>query len=255
MSIFQAVIFGIVEGITEFLPISSTGHLILTARTLGLFPPSEFLKTFEIAIQLGAILAVVVLYAKTMILDKEVLKRVLASFLPTAIIGFAFYKTIKTFLLGNDQVVLGALLLGGIGIIVLETFYKSKEPCIKEMKDLTYWQAVLIGVFQSIALLPGVSRSAATIMGGLALGVNRKTIVEFSFLLAIPTMVAATGLDLIKSASHFSQEEMFLLAVGLSVSFLVAIGSIKFLLYFIKRHDFVVFGIYRILIAVLFLMV
>ena len=240
------------EGITEFLPISSTGHLILTSRLLNI-PQSDFLSSFQIAIQLGAILAVVLLYARSLILEWEILKRVMAAFIPTAVIGLTFYKVIKQYLMGSELVVAWALLIGGIILIIFESFYKEKETSLGEISALSYKQAVLIGVFQSFAMVPGVSRSAATIIGGLSLGLKRKTIVEFSFLLAVPTMVAATGLDIIKSAAEFSSDQIGLLAVGFVAAFLVAVVSIKFLLYFIKNHNFVVFGIYRIVIALLFL--
>lgn len=240
------------EGITEFLPISSTGHLILTSRLLNI-PQSDFLSSFQIAIQLGAILAVVLLYARSLILEWEILKRVMAAFIPTAVIGLTFYKVIKQYLMGSELVVAWALLIGGIILIIFEFFYKEKETSLGEISALSYKQAVLIGVFQSFAMVPGVSRSAATIIGGLSLGLKRKTIVEFSFLLAVPTMVAATGLDIIKSAAEFSADQIGLLAVGFVAAFLVAVVSIKFLLYFIKNHNFVVFGIYRIVIALLFL--
>ena len=252
MDLWQTILLGIVEGITEFLPISSTGHLILTSRLLNI-PQSDFLSSFQIAIQLGAILAVVLLYARSLILEWEILKRVMAAFIPTAVIGLTFYKVIKQYLMGSELVVAWALLIGGIILIIFESFYKEKETSLGEISALSYKQAVLIGVFQSFAMVPGVSRSAATIIGGLSLGLNRKTIVEFSFLLAVPTMVAATGLDIIKSAAEFSSDQIGLLAVGFVVAFLVAVVSIKFLLYFIKNHNFVVFGIYRIVIALLFL--
>jgi undecaprenyl-diphosphatase len=252
MSLWQTILMGIVEGITEFLPVSSTGHLILTSRLLNI-TQSNFLSSFEIAIQLGAILAVVLLYWKSLILEKEVLKRVMAAFIPTAVIGLIFYPFIKQVLMGSELVVVWALLIGGIILIVFEVLYKEKETSLDEIKALSYKQSVLIGVFQSLAMVPGVSRSAATIIGGLSLGLKRKTIVEFSFLLAVPTMAAATGLDIIKNAADFSADQIGLLAVGFVCAFFVAIVSIKFLLYFIKNHNFVVFGIYRIVIALFFL--
>jgi undecaprenyl-diphosphatase len=252
MSLWQTILMGIVEGITEFLPVSSTGHLILTSRLLNI-TQSNFLSSFEIAIQLGAILAVVLLYWKSLILEKEVLKRVMAAFIPTAVLGLFFYKFIKEVLMGSELVVVWALLIGGIILIVFEVLYKEKETSLDEIKTLSYKQSVLIGVFQSFAMVPGVSRSAATIIGGLSLGLKRKTIVEFSFLLAVPTMAAATGFDIIKNAADFSVDQIGLLAVGFMCAFFVAIVSIKFLLYFIKNHNFVVFGIYRIVIALFFL--
>jgi len=251
MDIIQAIIFGIVEGVTEFLPISSTGHLMLTARYLGI-AQTEFVKSFEIAIQSGAILAVVVLYWKTLRKDSAIWKKLFAAFLPTAIIGAMLYKIIKGFLLNSSAVVLWALFLGGIALILFECFYRDKENAVSALSEISYLQAFLIGLFQSLAMIPGVSRAAATIIGGLSVGLKRKTIVEFSFLLAVPTMAAAMALDLLKSSHAFSAGQFLLLAVGFAVSFAVALIAIRFLLTFIKRHTFIPFGIYRILVAVVF---
>ena len=251
MDILQAIILGVVEGITEFLPISSTGHLMLAAKQLGLLQ-TEFIKSFEIAIQLGAILAVVVLYWKTLVHNLDVWKRVIVAFVPTAIIGLIFYKIVKHFFLSNNGVVLWSLFLGGVVLIIFEIFYREKDEPVHTIQAISYKQSFFIGLFQSIAIIPGVSRSAATIVGGLALGLKRRTIVEFSFFLAIPTMLAATALDMLKSAGGFNRQEFILLAVGFAVSFLVATVAIKSLLVFIKRHNFIVFGVYRILIAIIF---
>lgn len=256
MDFFQAFILGIIEGITEFLPISSTGHLILASRLLGI--KGEFAKTFEIAIQLGAIFSVAVLYAKLLLNSFEAWKRIVIAFIPTGIIGLAFYKIVKKYLLGNEMVVVWTLFIGGILIILFELWEKKRgkkaeEAGEEDITAISLKQSFLIGIFQSLAIIPGLSRSAATIIGGLLLGVNRKTIVKFSFLLAFPTMLAATGLDLLKSAGEFSPDDWGVLAVGLITSFIVAIFSIKFLLHFIEKHSFISFGIYRMIIAVLFL--
>ena len=250
MSIFDAAILGIVEGITEFLPISSTGHLILTSELLHI-TQSEYLKSFEIAIQLGAILSVIVLYFKKF-LQIELLKKLFVAFLPTAVIGLLLYKVLKTYLLGNDIVVLTSLFLGGIALIGFELLHQKPLEATADLENISYRQSFLIGLCQSVAIIPGVSRSAATIIGGLFLGLERKTIVEFSFLLAVPTMLAATGLDLIKNAGSFSASEFGTLAVGFVVSFIVALGSIAFLLRFIQKNTFIPFGIYRIVAALLF---
>ncbi|MDD2730659.1 MAG: undecaprenyl-diphosphate phosphatase [Candidatus Portnoybacteria bacterium] len=251
MDFLNAIILGVVEGLSEFLPISSTGHLMLAVRALGL-AQTEFLKTFEIAIQLGAILAVAVLYWRRLLTDWPTIKRVAVAFIPTGIIGLAFYKIIKSFLLDSAQTVVWALFVGGAALIVFELFYKEKENATEETKTISYGQSLLIGVCQSLAIIPGVSRAAATIIGGLALGIKRKVIVEFSFLLAVPTMAAATGLDLIKNANGFSLAQWDWLGIGFLVSFLVALASIKFLLNFIKNHSFIPFGIYRIALALVF---
>jgi undecaprenyl-diphosphatase len=251
MDILHAIVFGIVEGITEFLPISSTGHLMLTAQVMGL-GQTEFLKTFEIAIQLGAILSVVVLYWRSLLVELEIAKRVIAAFLPTAVLGLLFYKIIKRYLLANTHVVLWSLLIGGIFLVIFEIIHRHREESIDDLKAVPYSTALLIGLFQSIAMIPGVSRSAATIVGGLILGLKRRTIVEFSFLLAVPTMLAATCLDLYKNASSFSTGQLGSLIVGFIVSFIAALLGVKFLLNFIKHHTFIPFGIYRIALVIMF---
>ena len=254
MHIFQSIILGIVEGVTEFLPISSTGHMILAGHLLGI-TETDFVKSFEIIIQLGAILAVVVLYWKKLLLNKKIFLRVCTAFLPTAIIGLALYKIVKTYLLGNLYVVLWSLLLGGIFLVVFEWQRKGKASNTKELESISYKQAFIIGLFQSIAIIPGVSRSAATIVGGLWLGISRDVIVEFSFMLAVPTMIAATGLDLIKSGHSFTGNQFGLLAIGFLTAFVFALLAIKFLLGYVKNHTFTSFGIYRIIISLLFLLV
>ncbi|MBI2074363.1 MAG: undecaprenyl-diphosphate phosphatase [Candidatus Levybacteria bacterium] len=250
MDYFQAAILSIVEGITEFLPISSTGHLVLASKLLNL-PQTDFVKSFEIIIQLGAILAVIVLYWK-IIINKNVWKIVFAAFLPTAIIGFTLYKLVKNILLGNSQITLLALFIGGVILIFLELIYKEKEHHVDKIENISLKNAFLIGLFQSISIIPGVSRAAATIIGALFMGTKRKTSVEFSFLLAIPTMLAATGLDLIKNNFSFSTSELSLLLVGFIGSFVVAILAVKFFLKVIQTHTFIPFGIYRIALALLF---
>lgn len=242
---------GIVEGITEFLPVSSTGHLMLTARALGL-SQTEFLKTFEIAIQFGAILSVVALYWRSLLVNIEAMKRIVVAFLPTAVLGLVFYKIIKHYLMASTQVVLFSMFIGGICLIVFELIHREKDDAVDDIGSVSYRTAVLIGLFQSIAMIPGVSRSAATIVGGLILGLKRKTIVEFSFLLAVPTMLAATGLDLMKNMGQFTVAQVGTLSVGFLVSFVSALLGVKFLLGFIKNHSFISFGVYRIILAVSF---
>lgn len=246
----SAVILGLIEGITEFLPISSTGHLILAGKWLNL-PAVEFWKSFDIAIQLGAILAVVVVYWKRFLNIRNILSKVAVAFFPTAVLGVIFYKLIKKILLDNYVVVLAALLVGGIVILIFEHCYKEKPEDVDAVEKISWWQAALVGLFQSIAMIPGVSRSAATVIGGLALKIKRQTIVEFSFLLAVPTMLAATGLDLLKSGFSFSAIEWELLGVGLVVAFVSALVAIKWLLKFVQNHTFKVFGWYRIILSVL----
>lgn len=250
MTPFDAIILGIVEGVTEFLPISSTGHMVLAGSLLGLMQ-TDFVKTFEIVIQLGAILAVVVLYWKSF-LDWNLLKKIAAAFIPTGIIGFALYHVLKTYLLGNEWVVLWSLLLGGIVIIGFEKWH-GESVNAKDLNSLSYTDAVVIGLAQSVAIIPGVSRSGATVIGGLARGISRAAIVQFSFLLAVPTMLAATGLDLLKSSSALSGNEWTILGIGLIVSFTLAIVAIRWFLRYVRGHSFTPFGIYRILISIVFL--
>jgi undecaprenyl-diphosphatase len=252
MNLLQATLLGIVEGITEFLPVSSTGHMILAAKLLRM-AQTDFVSSFEIAIQLGAILAVVILYARTVILNREIAKRLLAAFIPTAILGAVFYKIIKHVLLKSANVVAWSLLLGGIVIVIFELLYKEKESAVKELGRISYGQSVAIGAFQSIAMVPGVSRAAATIIGGLSVGVSRRAIVEFSFLLAVPTMAAAAGLDLLKSSTPFTMDQWGLFAVGFVTSFIVAMAAVRWFLRFIQNHGFIAFGVYRIIVGAAFL--
>ncbi len=253
MTPLDSVILGIVEGVTEFLPVSSTGHLILTGHLLGI-PVTDFFKTYEVAIQLGAIVAVVILYWRSF-LDIQVLKRLAAAFIPTAIIGFVLYQFIKDYLFENMQVLLASFVIGGIILIALELFHKEKEDAHKSVKDITYLQAFLIGLAQSIAIIPGVSRSGASIIGGLLVGVSRVAVVEFSFLLAVPTIAAATGYDMLKNSYSFTMDEFWLLAIGFITSFVVAMVVIRVFLDFIRKYTFIPFGIYRILLALVFFFV
>jgi len=252
MDILHSLIFGVIEGITEFLPISSTAHMVLAAKVMRI-SQTEFVKSFEIVIQFGAILSVIALYWKRFLVDMESLKRILAAFIPTAIIGFILYKLIKTYLISNETVIVWSLLLGGLVLIVFELFHREKSSALDDISRIPYSKCVAIGLFQSLAMVPGVSRSAATIIGGLSLGLKRSTIVEFSFLLAVPTMLAASVLDLLKSGSGFSSSQFGVLAFGFIVSFIVAIASIRFFLSFIKDHTFIPFGVYRIIAALVFM--
>jgi undecaprenyl-diphosphatase len=250
MSLLDAIILGIIEGVTEFLPISSTAHLILASKLLAL--DSEFVKSFEIIIQLGAILSVVVLYWKKF-WHRDVLQKLVVAVIPTGVIGLTVYKAVKGYLLGNLTVVLLSLLVGGIALIVFERFRRTSDTDV-DFGEITYRRAFLIGLFQAIAVIPGVSRSAATIVGGSLLGVSKRTIVEFSFMLAVPTMLAATGLELVKSRSVLAGN-YGILAVGFVVSFVTAIIAIKSFLGYIKKRDFSLFGWYRVVLAVVYYLV
>lgn len=249
MSVVQTVILSIIEGITEFLPISSTGHLILAARVLGI-AQTEAQKTVEIAMQMGAILAVVVLYARMLLTERRTLLLVLAAFVPTGMIGLFLHALIKE-LLGNVTVVLWSLLIGGIVLVFFEKLRPAKNSA-SSIREMTVAQAFLVGVFQSVALVPGVSRAAATIVGGELIGISRRTIVEFSFLLAIPTMAAAAGYDLVRTAGEFSGADVQALIMGFILSFVVALGAIKWFLAYVQQNSLVAFGMYRIFLAVIF---
>lgn len=252
MNIFQALILAVVEGVSEFLPISSTGHLILVSRLLSI-PQTEFVKSFEIIIQFGAILAVVVLYWKRFLTDTKSLSRILIAFIPTMIVGLVLYKFIKTFLLGNTFIVSASLIIGGLLIILLEKIYQSKKSHLSKVSDVSPKKSVIIGLGQSLAVIPGVSRSASTILTGLFLGLDRKTAAEFSFLLAVPTMAAASVLDLTKSSWGFSADEWVVLGVGFIGAFITALFAVKWFLGFVQKHSFTPFAIYRIIIGLLFL--
>lgn len=258
MNFLHAIILGIIEGVTEFLPISSTAHLEMTARVIGLVQ-SNFIKSFEISIQLGAILAVVAIYSKLLFKNRRIWKPIITAFIPTAIIGFILYKIIKGYLLGNSWLIVATLLLGGIILIIFEHLTKktntSSSSSISsddEIVNMKFSTAILIGLAQSLAVIPGVSRSAATIIAGRLFGISRVAIVEFSFLLAIPTMSVATGYDLLKSADSFNIEQFWLLTVGFVTAFISAFFTVRFLLNYVKSHSFVTFGIYRIFIAISF---
>jgi undecaprenyl-diphosphatase len=251
MSLPQSIILSIIEGITEFLPISSTGHLILASHLLQI-PPTDFAKSFDIAIQLAAILAVVTIYWKTLLTKQKLWLPIIAAFIPTAILGFIFYGFIKDVLFENTTITLLALFIGGIVLIVLEKTYKEKDDHIDNLENVPLKKAVAIGFAQSLSMIPGVSRAAATIFGGMFTGLSRKASIEFSFLLAIPTMAAATGLDLIKSGYAFTSNEWGLLSVGFIGAFIPAYFTVKYFLKYIQNHTFIAFGVYRIFLALLF---
>jgi len=248
---FEAIILGIVEGITEFLPVSSTGHLILAGDILGF--TGNTAKTFEVFIQLGAILAVVWFYReKVSATIKDIgsektnhfLLNLLIAFLPAAIIGFCTHSYIKQYLF-NPITVAIALILGGIAIFIVERVVK--QPVVLDVDDVSYKQALQIGLAQTLALLPGVSRSGATIMGAMCFGLKRKAATEFSFFLAIPTMFAATTYDLLKNINTLTIDDVPIFIVGFIISFISAFFVIKAFLGFVKRHTFNSFAIYRII--------
>lgn len=255
MTPLHVLLLSAIEGITEFLPISSTGHLILASKLLGL-SETNFLKTFEIVIQMGAIMAVVALYFRKFF-NIKLIKKLIVAFIPTGIVGFLLYPVIKDFLLGNSAVTLNALFWGGIALIAVELILKknNKEKVTDDKVDynkISYKKAILIGCFQCLSIIPGMSRAASTIIGGLVSGIGRSTATEFSFLLAVPTMIAATGLDLYKSRQFITQSGFVSLFIGTVLSFIFAMFAVRFLINFVKKHDFKIFGIYRIILSVLF---
>ncbi len=251
MNLLHAFILGIVEGITEFLPVSSTGHMILTGILLAV-PQTDFLTSFEIIIQLGAIAAVGLLYAKTLLKKRFLVKPLLYAFVPTVIVGFMVYKIVKHILLGNALVVVCSLAVGGIAFLIIERAAGKRKISTATLETITPKQAAWIGLGQTLSMIPGVSRSAASIFTGLLAGLSKETAVEFSFLLAIPTMVAATGYDLLKTPMHITSEMFTLLSIGLVTSFVTALVAIKVFLRFVKSHSFLPFAVYRILLAGLF---
>lgn len=251
MNIFQSIVFGIVEGVTEFLPISSTAHLDIT-RTLLNIQATPFVKSFEIAIQLGAILAVVLLYRKNIFYSWKYFRNICIAFVPTGVIGFVLYKLIKSFLLGNTLLIACMLILGGVMILIFEKKYspKIKENEKQTIESLITKELLVMGTAQALAVVPGVSRSLSVIVSGRFMGLSKKLVTEFSFLLAIPTMLAATAYDLYKSGFAFTGADWGALKIGFLVSFLVALFVVKWLLSYIQKHSFEVFGWYRIIAGI-----
>jgi undecaprenyl-diphosphatase len=259
--IWIAIIMGIVEGITEFLPISSTGHLILLNQFLEL--PEDFEVMFDVVIQLGAILSVVVYFRKRLLplrrdTDEapwrhalDLWKRIAVGVIPALLIGAILGEFIETHLF-NPHIVAGALVIGGIILVAIE--HRKSPAVISDVADVTYGLALAIGFIQCLAMIPGTSRSAATIIGALLLGCSRVVAAEFSFFLAIPTMAAASGYQLLKTGIHISAQEWLVLMVGFITSFLVAWAVIAFLMSYIRRRDFRVFGHYRIALGSLVLL-
>ncbi|WP_413586886.1 undecaprenyl-diphosphate phosphatase [Bdellovibrio sp. HCB274] len=251
MDFMHAIILGIVEGITEFLPISSTGHMIIASSMMGI-EDSTFTKAFEVIIQFGAILSVLVLYWKRFLPNWSFYKKLFVAFLPTAIIGF-LAKDVVEHLLGSVQVVAWSLILGGLVLVWSDKYFAHLTSTGRTTNDLNYKDSVKLGLFQAIAMIPGVSRSGATIMGGLTLGMNKKEAAEFSFFLAVPTMAAATLYKLLKIYKTIEPQQINLLLVGMVVSFIVAMIAIKFFIGIVSRYGFRGFGYYRIVLGIIIL--
>lgn len=252
MTIFHAILLSIIEGVTEFLPISSTGHLILASELLNI-PKTPFLTTFEIAIQIGAVFAIFIYFSKKIQTLSSLWDKSIIAFIPTALVGFFFYPFIKGYLLQNSFITALTLIGGGLFFILFETkllplFLKKPD------KPISRSRAFLIGCCQSLAIIPGVSRSAATIIGAMSLGVQKKRAVEFSFLLSIPTLGFATLYDLKKTAMMFSTQEYIILAIGIVGACISSLITIRWFIQFVQNHSFLSFGIYRIAIGILFLL-
>lgn len=250
MDFLHAGVIAIIEGFTEFLPVSSTAHILMVGRALGV-PETDFFKTFAIAIQLGAIFAVGVLYFGRLVRDWDTNKKIVAAFFPTAVVGYLLYHVIKNVFFENIFFVSIVLGLGGVLLIALEYYIAHKD--MRMRSGISYRQAFAIGCAQSLAVIPGVSRAAATIIGGMLVGVDRATITEFSFLLAVPTMAAATGYDIIKSRAVLNMANLEVLVFGFFISFVSALVGVRFLIRYVKQNSFISFGVYRILIALLFI--
>lgn len=247
MTTFQAIIIAIVEGITEFLPVSSTGHMIITQELLGM-EINDFVKAFTVNIQFGAILSVIVLYWKRFFQTLDFYFKLFVAFIPAAVIGLLLSDFIDS-LLENVVVVAVMLVLGGIVLLFVDKWFN------KPAKDqtITYPTALKIGFYQCIAMIPGVSRSAATIIGGMTQKLDRKTAAEFSFFLAVPTMFAAAGYKLVQNYKTISAENIDTLILGNVVAFIVAMLAIKFFISFLTKHGFKVFGYYRIVVGLIIL--
>lgn len=260
MTIIESIIIAIVEGLTEFIPISSTGHMIIATKLLGI-PENEFTKMFTIAIQLGAILAVVVLYYKRFFIPENGWKKqwqfyfkLLVGVIPALAIGFLLKDEIDKILESTLTIAI-SLLAGGIILLFIDKMF-NKPAKVEDVSKTSFKQAIIIGVWQCIAMIPGVSRSAASIIGGMQQKLSRSAAAEFSFFLAVPTMLAATGYKLFKHYKDnggFSSEEIKLLAVGNIVAFIVAVFAIKFFITLLKKHGFRIWGIYRIIVGVILL--
>jgi undecaprenyl-diphosphatase len=248
MTYAQAIIIAIVEGITEFLPISSTGHMIITETVLGM-NIDDFTKAFTVNIQFGAILSVLVLYWKRFLQSWSFYQKLFIAFLPAAVIGFLAGDFIDV-MLGNVLVVACTMLLGGILLLFVDNWFNKPV----ENQEISYSTALKIGFWQCIAMIPGVSRSAASIVGGMQQKLTRSNAAEFSFFLAVPTMAAASAYKLLKDYKHFNADNIGILAIGNLVAFIVALIAIKTFITYLQKHGFRLFGWYRIVVGTIILL-
>jgi len=253
MDIFQAILIGVIEGVTEFLPISSTGHMIVAGKFLGI-PQNAVIDAYEIIIQFAAILAVMLIYRDKMSLKKVTLwSKLLVAFIPFAIAGFLVKDSVEV--LFNSKTVAYMFIVGGMLFLLLEYIYTESPHQVREAEEVSYLQALWIGIAQIFAIVPGTSRSGATIVGGLLAGLDRKAASDFSFLLAIPVMGAVSGYSLLKHYHDLVGANVTAFAVGFVVAFVVAYLTVKLFLVFIQRFSFVPFGIYRIVFGIILLMI
>lgn len=256
MDFLQAIILGIVEGVTEFLPVSSTFHLIFSAQLMGI-QQSEFMKLFEVVIQSGAIVSVVFLYGGELIRDKELLNKVIVSFLPTALIGFILYKVIKTIFFESQYLMIGVFFIMGLLFILFEYLIKKNRISLKkETKDLTVQDALLIGFVQSLAVIPGVSRAGSVLLGMMLLRYKRDEAARYSFILSIPTIFVASAYDLYKMRQTLTESvnNGGLLIVGFLTAMIISFFVMKWFIAYLKKNSLTVFGYYRILLAIILLL-
>ncbi len=249
MTIYDSIILGIVEGITEYLPVSSTAHLFLTGQLLGL-EQNDFTTAYEIIIQMAPIFSVMLIYWERLFQSKELWVKLIIAFIPTGAVGFLFHDYIEAMFSANSTIAL--MIVTGVAFLLIEYFYREKDHHASDLEDVTIKQSIYIGLFQVLALVPGVSRSGSTILGAMLVGLKRDVAMNFSFLLAIPTMGAASGYMLLKEYSNLSMEHFWLLAVGFIVSFLVGWVAVKAFLAIVSRYSFTPFGIYLIASGLLF---
>lgn len=265
LEIIKTIILGIVQGITEWLPVSSTGHMILVDQFMSLNQDRDFMNLFFVIIQFGSILAVVTMYfhklnpfspKKTAAEKKEtwnMWSKVIVGIIPAGVVGFLFEDLIDKYFY-NSVVVAAALIIYGVAFIIIEK--RSRKPLVTSIDTMTYKTAFLIGVFQVLALIPGTSRSGSTILGGVIMGASRFVAAEFSFFMAVPTMLGASAVKLLKyfmEGLTLSGEQIIILITGMAVAYIVSVAAIKFLMGYIKKHDFCAFGYYRIILGIIVL--
>lgn len=249
MTVYEAAILGIVEGVTEYLPVSSTAHIALTSQIMGL-SQNDFMNSFNIIIQIAPIFSVMIIYYHTLFQSLEIWKKLIASFIPTGAIGFLFHNQIEEMFSSNSIVLW--MIATGIFFLIIEFLYSKRGHTTQELEQVSYKQAISVGFIQALSLIPGVSRSGSTILGGMLLGMKRETAMSFSFLLAIPTMTAASGYTLLKEYDYLSFDNIFLIFIGFIVSFIVGWAAVKSFLALVSKYNFTPFGIYLIASGILF---